>query len=133
MNKDAREDHTLRNALLLTGGLAVGGIGGIKLAEKAVKANKKIVDKAVKNSASKVKPNTATTQNKTADIKKAPPETTVKPEITTAEKIERGEKLIKELQEQYDVVVDPAKKEKLRKQLESIKQEVASLKLGNTR
>ena len=35
MNKDAREDHTLRNALLLTGGLAAGGVGGIKLLEKA--------------------------------------------------------------------------------------------------
>lgn len=56
MNRDAREDHTLRNALLLTGGLAAGGVGGLKLAEKAaIKSGKPFrgsdVNKFVKSTA----------------------------------------------------------------------------------
>ena len=53
MNQDAREDHTLRNALLLTGGLAAGGVGGVKLLEKA--AAKGGVKKSLDDMLSQVK------------------------------------------------------------------------------
>ena len=53
MNQDAREDHTLRNALLLTGGLAAGGVGGAKLLEKA--AAKGGVKKSLDDMLSQVK------------------------------------------------------------------------------
>jgi DNA-directed RNA polymerase subunit L len=146
MNKDAREDHTLRNALLITA-TAAGGVAGAKYGIKV--AGKEIIkagtDKAIVNSVKKGAESAiekvtgkkltqaeASVEAKAAsNIKKGPKSSTVKAAANATDKIKELEDFLKTLEvelEQYKRANNTAKVQETQKLIGQVKERLAKLK-----
>ena len=143
MNQDVRQDHTMRNALLLVGGtaaLAAGGVAGVKALEKNAKkiskaaasnTEKATAESVTKKAETKVKAaNSTSTKTNSKNIKTNPKKTTnAKPELNVAKRISELQEFEQKLEKMIKEATSDTERKKLIKTLEFVKSEIAQLKL----